>query len=180
MLPKDIESAFDTTDLDNQITSLETKYKEYFVEANKQINEFNNQTLELQGNQSNLQANFLNPEINPVVRAFESNMGRGLAGFIKSLNVDYNGANWRTNTSDWNTIASTAAGVTKDLNDKSHLSVAPMRVKVSMSFAPIHDMPLGLDYKGTIFAPTHPVGKWSASQVDETLAESIAKANSQG
>ncbi len=35
---------------------------------------------------------------------------------------------------------------------------APMSVEVSLSFAPVHDLPLGLDYRGHMIAPTHNVG----------------------
>ena len=36
---------------------------------------------------------------------------------------------------------------------------APMWLKVSLSFDPIHDLPLGLDYDGMMRAPAYNVGK---------------------
>jgi hypothetical protein len=35
---------------------------------------------------------------------------------------------------------------------------APKVIDVTLAFAPIHDLPLGLDYNGQIRAPSHPVG----------------------
>jgi hypothetical protein len=99
--------------------------------------------------------NFLSSQNNPIVRSFESSEGKGLACFIKSLGLDYNNVPW--NTEDLNKI-------TKQNNNAffpTKTNIAPMRIKVSMSLAPIHDMPLGLSYDGTIMAPSHPVGKWS-------------------
>ncbi len=80
--------------------------------------------------------NFYSANNNAVVRSFRSTAGRGLAGFIKDLQLDYSGFNW---------------GIDSKFR-------APMGVKVTMSFAPIHDAPLGLDHKGKMISPTHPVG----------------------
>jgi hypothetical protein len=87
---------------------------------------------------------------NPIVRSFESTQGKGLACFIKSLSFDYNNTPWELDP---------YGGENSEDGLKS--SVAPMRIKVNMSLAPIHDMPLGLSYDGTIMAPSHPVGKWA-------------------
>jgi len=81
---------------------------------------------------------FMNPEKNAVVRAFESTRGRGLAGVITSLSYDYADAPWET---------------------RSLGSRAPMWVKVSVSFTPIHDLPPGLDHDGFNRAPIYNVGK---------------------
>lgn len=79
---------------------------------------------------------FYSANNNAVVRSFRSTAGRGLAGFVKDLQLDYSGFNW---------------GVDSKLR-------APMGVKVTIAFAPIHDVPLGLDHKGKMISPTHPVG----------------------
>ena len=99
---------------------------------------------------------FLKPNNNPIVRSFESTEGKGLACFIKSLSFDYNNVPWSTHVA------------AEEKNDKgetifkgSQSNIAPMRIKVNMSLAPIHDMPLGLSYDGTIMAPSHPVGVWA-------------------
>lgn len=80
---------------------------------------------------------FFSPEKNAVVRAFESTAGRGLACAVTSLSYDYADAPWET----------------RKLGSR-----APMWVKVSMSFAPIHDIPPGLDAGGFNRAPLYNVG----------------------
>ena len=74
---------------------------------------------------------------NPIIRAFRSAKGRGLAGFITSMNMDWNEATWET----------------EKLGKR-----APKSLKISMNFAPVHDIPMGLDYNGWIRAPAYPVG----------------------
>ena len=75
---------------------------------------------------------------NPITKAYESGMSRGLAGFITQLDVNYNEVNW-----DVGRIG----------------SKAPMLVKVSINFAPIHDIPPGLDHNGMLRAPVYNVGR---------------------
>ena len=79
---------------------------------------------------------FMKPENNPIVKSFRSGMGRGLAGFITQMSLGYDGANWEI--------------------DKG--SRAPTMVEIQMSFAPTHDLPLGLDATGQLSAASHPVG----------------------
>ena len=86
---------------------------------------------------------FLSPENNAVVRAFDSSKGRGLAGVITQMGLDYNDGLWGT---------SQEAGISE-----GNLR-APKTVTVSLSFSPIHDMPLGLSHEGDLMAPSHPVG----------------------
>ena len=80
---------------------------------------------------------FMSPQNNTIVRSFEHNKGRGLAGVIKQLSfnnlLDFN---WET---DWG-------------------ARAPMGTKVTISFECIHDLPPGLDASGYMRAPTHNVG----------------------
>ena len=83
------------------------------------------------------------PNGNAIVRSFESTRGRGVAGFITSLALDYGMGNH-----PW---------------DDRPGSRAPMIVKISMGFAPITDLPLGLDYNGDIRNPSHPVGQYAGS-----------------
>ena len=73
---------------------------------------------------------------NPITKAYESGMSKGLAGHITQLDLNYADAVWEID----------------------HGSKAPMMVKVTMSFAPIHDIPLGLDYKGMPRAVNYNVG----------------------
>jgi hypothetical protein len=80
---------------------------------------------------------FYDNENNAVVRSFRSTMGRGLAGFIDAFDIDYGDYTWET-----------ALG-----------SRAPQMVKISIGFAPIHDIPPGLDADGFNRAPIYNVGK---------------------
>lgn len=79
---------------------------------------------------------FMSPENNTIVRSFEHNKGRGLAGVIKQLSFNWIDFNWET---DWG-------------------ARAPMGTKVTISFECIHDLPPGLDESGYMRAPTHNVG----------------------
>ena len=83
-------------------------------------------------------AAFMNAENNPIVRAFESASGRGLAGVITSLSYNWIDSNttWEI---DWN-------------------SRAPKVAKVDVNFDVIHDLPPGLDYSGYNRAPLYNVG----------------------
>ena len=79
---------------------------------------------------------FLKATNNSVVSAFESTRGRGLAGFITQMSLEYDGATWETK---WT-------------------QRAPKWVEITLSYSPIHDLPLGLDYNGNMMAASHPVG----------------------
>ena len=83
---------------------------------------------------------------NSIVRSFESTRGRGVAGFITNLGLDYGMGNYPWETEPGNR--------------------APMVVKISLGFAPITDLPLGLDYDGEIRNPSHPVGKFAGGHGD--------------
>jgi hypothetical protein len=73
---------------------------------------------------------------NPLAKAFESTAGRGLAGFITQMDFDQADAPWEI--------------------DRGYR--APIFLKVSLSFAPIHDLAPGLDHDGMMLAPVYPVG----------------------
>lgn len=75
---------------------------------------------------------------NPITRAYESGMSRGLAGFITNLDVGYNESTWETSRIG---------------------SKAPMMVKINVGFSPIHDIPPGLDHNGMLRAPVYNVGR---------------------
>lgn len=92
-------------------------------------------------NQSNLITSFFDgsgENGNSIIRAFESTQGKGLAGFIKSLNFDWSEARWETGRNN---------------------ARAPMSVKISMEFAPIHDISPGLDSGGFMTAPVYGTGE---------------------
>lgn len=79
---------------------------------------------------------FMSPENNSIVKSFEHNKGRGVAGVIKQLSFSWLDFNWET---DWG-------------------ARAPMGTKVTITFDCIHDLPPGLDESGYMRAPTHNVG----------------------
>lgn len=82
---------------------------------------------------------------NPITQAYESGMSKGLAGHITSLSFDYANYTWEIDEG----------------------SKAPMMVKVSIQFAPIHDIPLGLDYKGMPRAVNYTVGEINRAMFGE-------------
>ena len=74
---------------------------------------------------------------NAIARSFADTGGKGLAGFIETLNFDwYDKATWETSPD----------------------RVAPQMCKVTMVFSPIHDITPGLDHLGFNRAPVYPVG----------------------
>lgn len=107
------------------------------------------------GNEASLMDNvntFMDPETNPIVKYFENNMGRGLAGTIDSMNFAW----LEENT--WN------------VHDPG--SQAPKSCMVTLSFTPIHDIAPGIDYTGFNRAPIYRVGSHveSVTQKDEFTA----------
>jgi hypothetical protein len=74
---------------------------------------------------------------NPITYAYETTMGKGLAGHITSLGID-----WDQDT-PWDVIEGNRA---------------PMFVKISIGFSPVHDIPLGLDHNGMMRAVPYMVG----------------------
>ena len=96
---------------------------------------------------------FMNPEKNPIVKAFDGSKGRGLAGVITQMSLGYDKSLWGTSFDK--------GGTTKGLR-------APKSVEINLSFSPVHDLPLGLDYSGELFAPSHPVGMYSSTTMEES------------
>ena len=94
---------------------------------------------------------FLSAKTNPIVASFESSRGRGLAGFITQLTLGYEESLW------------------EDLAGKR----GPQMVEINMSFAPVHDLPLGLDADGNLMAPSHPIG--DAVSTDPYMDDSDSK-----
>ena len=78
---------------------------------------------------------FFDPKNNAIVRSFHSTRGQGLAGVITNMSLDYSQGPWQ--------IDAGARG--------------PMAVTITMGFAPIHDLPLGLDADGRMRSPAIPV-----------------------
>jgi hypothetical protein len=78
---------------------------------------------------------------NLIAKSFRTVGGKGLAGFIESMNFDWmDKVTWETD----------------EIGKK-----APKMCKITISFAPIHDITPGLDHKGTNRAPIYPVGPFA-------------------
>jgi len=75
---------------------------------------------------------------NPITASYESGMSRGIAGFITQLDMNYGDSNWETSRIG---------------------SKAPMLVKVTLNFSPIHDIVPGIDHNGMMRAPMYNVGR---------------------
>jgi len=76
---------------------------------------------------------------NPVMKSFDEASGKGLAGVITQMDMDWTNGN----TIPWDT----------DYGRK-----APQMCKITMGFSPIHDLPLGLDADGAMSNPAYMVG----------------------
>ena len=132
---------------DPKVPTLKTKQIKLQVDATKIIHTHKSKEIEggsnVKDSANEIMRPFVNSEDgdknnNPITKAYESGMSRGLAGFITQLDVNYNEVNW-----DVGRIG----------------SKAPMLVKVSINFAPIHDIPPGLDHNGMLRAPVYNVGR---------------------
>jgi hypothetical protein len=89
---------------------------------------------------------FMSPEQNSIVKSFESSGGKGLAGFIESMSFDwYDRVTWEIEP----------------------YRTAPKMCKVTISFAPIHDISPGIDHMGYNRAPIYPVGYAMATSEPE-------------
>lgn len=80
---------------------------------------------------------FLDPAQNAIAKSFSDTGGKGLAGFIETMNFDwYDKVTWETQDG----------------------RAAPKMCKVTLSFAPVHDISPGIDHFGFNRAPIYPVG----------------------
>ena len=91
---------------------------------------------------------------NPFTAAYESSRGRGLAGFITNLDINYNESTWQTEIKG---------------------SRAPMMVKITVGFSPMHDIPPGLDHLGEMRAPIYNVGSINRKMFRTPYDDKIAK-----
>ena len=80
---------------------------------------------------------------NPIMKAFNSTMGRGIAVAITGIGLD-----WKLNSVPWNM-------------EPGHK--APRMCEISLSLIPIHDITPGLDHEGVNRAPIYKVGDSSKS-----------------
>ena len=87
---------------------------------------------------ANDETKFMTADNNPYVRAYETTMGRGLAGALSGLQFT-----WLSEEFTWET----------DYNSR-----APIGVKITFNLAVIHDIPPGIDHSGYNRAPIYNVG----------------------
>lgn len=80
---------------------------------------------------------------NPIIKSFESNMGRGIAVAMKSITFDY-----KTGVFPWEMEAGNRA---------------PRIIEVQLGVEPIHDITPGIDHNGFNRAPVYKVGKYAKS-----------------
>jgi len=75
---------------------------------------------------------------NPVIRSFASTEGKGLAGFITSINFNWKDGPWETTRFN---------------------SIAPQMCKIEFNFEPVFDIAPGLDHNGFNRAPVYNIGE---------------------
>ena len=80
---------------------------------------------------------------NPILKSFNSTMGRGIAVAINSITLD-----WKLNSTPWNLEPGARA---------------PRMCEVQLGVIPIHDITPGLDHQGINRAPIYKVGDMSES-----------------
>jgi len=96
---------------------------------------------------------------NPIMQSFDTVAGKGIAGFIGNLSIDWNESRWET---EW--------------NPSRYSSRAPMMVKIDVKFLPIHDITPGLDSNGFMRAPVYSVGRYS-NNLNEIEAQDQTESN---
>ena len=79
---------------------------------------------------------------NPVIKSFATTEGKGLAGFITSLNFNWKDGPWETARFN---------------------SIAPQMCKIEFNFEPVFDIAPGLDHNGFNRAPVYNVGEVMAN-----------------
>lgn len=84
-------------------------------------------------------SDFVDPTKNAVAQSFKNTGGKGLAGFVETMNFDwYDKVTWETGVKG---------------------RIAPRMCKVTLTFAPIHDISPGIDHLGVNRGPVYPVGQ---------------------
>lgn len=125
-------------------TKIHQQAKQAVGEANSttsanQEDDLNNQTLvdDFFAPSDATSQNAVSSEGNPIVKSFESVRGQGLAGFIKSLSFNWDGAVWET----------------EGLNNR-----APKWCQIDISYTPVFDINPGLDSNGNMIGAPYNIG----------------------
>lgn len=85
---------------------------------------------------------------NPITNSYESGMSKGLAGHITNLDLNYQDMTWETSRIG---------------------SKAPLMAKITIQFAPIHDIPPGIDHNGVLRAANYNVGSLNNSMFEDPV-----------
>jgi len=88
---------------------------------------------------------------NPVIKSFETTIGKGLAGFITDLKFDWGESTWEIEPG----------------------KRAPKFMKIDISFSPIHDIPMGLDSNGALRSVAYNVGGLSKTVGDSPYESDV-------
>jgi len=104
----------------------------------------------------NATQDFLSTATNPIMRAFETTRGDGMAGFISNIGMD-----WMIDDGLWET--------------SGYGNRAPTMCKITIQFKPIFDLPPGLDSNGFMNAPVYPVGNSSNAMIIDTETENTTQ-----
>jgi len=104
----------------------------------------------------NATQDFLSTANNPIMRAFETTRGDGMAGFISNIAMD-----WMMDDGLWET--------------SGYGNRAPTMCKITIQFKPIFDLPPGLDSNGFMNAPVYPVGNSSNAMIIDTETENTTQ-----
>tara|TARA_Y100000034_G_C6771825_1_gene344358 strand:- start:196 stop:774 length:579 start_codon:yes stop_codon:yes gene_type:complete len=86
---------------------------------------------------------FFDEKENPIIKSFAAAEGKGLAGFITNMSMDYGASTWET-------------AVKQEGPEPGQK--APIFVRVDMNFDVVHDIAPGLDAEGAMRAPLWPIG----------------------
>jgi hypothetical protein len=126
-------------DLHFKVLDLLNKYKKININSIDPNNVFlfKQEFKSIESEYNNSKNNDIIIRPNAIISSYEATKGEGIAGFINNLNLDFQSSVW----------------------DIKPGNIAPQMVKLTMQFNPIHDIPLGLNYKGGMRAAAYNVGQ---------------------
>jgi hypothetical protein len=103
---------------------------------------------------------FMDPKTgNAIAKSFRSVGGKGLAGFIESMEFDwYDKTTWEI-----------GHGISTPT--PAHGRRAPKMCKVTIAFSPIHDVTPGLDHLGSNRAPVYPIGPLASYDMSDGFTD---------
>ena len=130
----------------DRVTDVAGPSDSYHLAASKMISAGTAEAPDLKNPPANQKFFAAGADGNPVIRSFLAAAGKGLAGFITNMSLDYSESTWETNRS---------SGMPRQR--------APIFVRVDINFDVVHDIVPGLDADGAMRAPIWPVGNASTA-----------------